>query len=172
MGANAVNTMAEAVAPQLEKWTGGRVYLRIISNLAVRRLVRARAVFSKDAIRSENASGEDVVEGVLEAYAFAEADPFRCATHNKGIMNGIDAVVVATGNDWRAIEAGAHSYAAWKSGGYRSLTAWAKDANGDLVGPIEVPLTVEQVAQHLVKERKVRMDRAKEILDEMRKKRH
>src|SRR6266566_3423721 len=131
---NVVGTMTEALAPQLEKWTVGRVYLRIISNLAVRRLVRARAVFSKDAIRSENASGEDVVEGVLEAYAFAEADPFRCATHNKGIMNGIDAVVVATGNDWRAIEAGAHSYAAWKSGGYRSLTAWEKDANGDLVG--------------------------------------
>src|SRR6266581_6112799 len=143
MGANAVNTMAEAVAPQLEKWTGGRVYLRIISNLAVRRLVRARAVFSKDSIRSENASGEDVVEGILEAYAFAEADPFRCATHNKGIMNGIDAVVIATGNDFRAIEAGAHAYAAWAYGpGYHSLTKWERDADGDLVGTIELPMAV------------------------------
>ena len=142
MGANAVNTMAEAVAPHLEKWTGGRVYLRIISNLAVRRLVRARAVFAKEAIRTEDIPGEEVVEGILEAYAFADADPFRCATHNKGIMNGIDAVVVATGNDWRAIEAGAHAYAAWKSGGYRSLTAWERDANGDLVGTIELPMAV------------------------------
>ena len=142
MGANAVNTMAEAIAPHIEKWTGGRVYLRIISNLAVRRLARARAVFAKDAIRTEDIPGEDVVEGILEAYAFADADPFRCATHNKGIMNGIDAVVVATGNDWRAIEAGAHAYAAWKSGGYRSLTAWEKDANGDLVGTIELPMAV------------------------------
>src|SRR3989449_2962443 len=126
MGANAVNTMAEAIAPHIEKWTGGRVYLRIISNLAVRRLARARAVFAKDAIRTEDIPGEDVVEGILEAYAFADADPFRCATHNKGIMNGIDAVVVATGNDWRGVEAGAHAYAAWKSRGYRSLTAWPK----------------------------------------------
>lgn len=142
MGANAVNTMAEAIAPHIETWTGGRVYLRIISNLAVRRLVRARAVFAKDAIRTDEIPGDDVVEGILEAYAFADADPFRCATHNKGIMNGIDAVVVATGNDWRAIEAGAHAYAAWKSGGYRSLTSWEKDANGDLVGTIELPMAV------------------------------
>src|SRR5437867_4466198 len=142
MGANAVNTMAEAVAPHIEQWTGGRVYLRIISNLAVRRLVRARAVFSKEAIRTEDIPGEDVVEGILEAYAFADADPFRCATHNKGIMNGVDAVVVATGNDWRAIEAGAHAYAAWKSGGYRSLTSWEKDSHGDLVGTIELPMAV------------------------------
>jgi len=142
MGANAVNTMAEAVAPRIEEWTGGRVYLRIISNLAVRRLVRARAVFAKDAIRTDEIPGDEVVEGILEAYAFADADPFRCATHNKGIMNGIDAVVVATGNDWRAIEAGAHAYAAWKSDGYRSLTAWEKDANGDLVGTIELPMAV------------------------------
>ena len=137
MGANAVNTMAEAVAPHIEKWTGGRVYLRIISNLAVKRLSRARAVFAKEAI-----GGEDVVDGILEAYAFADSDPFRCATHNKGIMNGIDAVVVATGNDWRAVEAGAHAFAAWKAGGYRSLTAWEKDADGDLVGTIELPLAV------------------------------
>ena len=137
MGANAVNTMAEAVAPHIEKWTGGRVYLRIISNLAVKRLSRARAVFAKEVI-----GGEDVVDGILEAYAFADSDPFRCATHNKGIMNGIDAVVVATGNDWRAVEAGAHAFAAWKAGGYRSLTAWEKDADGDLVGTIELPLAV------------------------------
>lgn len=137
MGANAVNTMAEAVAPYLEEITGGRVYLRIISNLAVRRLARARAVFAKDAI-----GGAEVVEGILEAFAFADADPFRCATHNKGIMNGIDAVVLATGNDFRAIEAGAHSYAAWKGGGYRSLTTWETNADGDLVGTIEVPMAV------------------------------
>ena len=142
MGANAVNTMAEAVAPHLEKWTGGRVYLRIISNLAVRRLVRARAVFAKTVLKTDDLSGEEVVEGILEAYAFADADPFRCATHNKGIMNGVDAVVVATGNDWRAIESGAHAYAAWKSGGYRSLTTWERDANGDLVGTIELPMAV------------------------------
>ncbi|HKZ64469.1 MAG TPA: hydroxymethylglutaryl-CoA reductase, degradative [Thermoplasmata archaeon] len=241
MGANAVNTMAEAVAPYLEEITGGRVYLRIISNLAVHRLARARAVFAKEAI-----GGADVVDGILEAYAFAEADPFRCATHNKGIMNGIDAVVIATGNDFRAIEAGAHAYAAWAHGpGYHSLTKWEKNAEGDLVGTIELPMAVglvggatavhptakanvkllgvktaqelaeiiaavglaqnfaalralategiqrghmglharniaatvgatgdeiDRVAEILVKERKVRMDRAKDVLDELRRK--
>ena len=241
MGANAVNTMAEAVAPYLEEITGGRVYLRIISNLAVKRLARSRAVFSKEAI-----GGADVVDGILEAYAFAEADPFRCATHNKGIMNGIDAVVIATGNDFRAIEAGAHSYAAWAHGpGYHSLSKWEKNAAGDLVGTIELPMAVglvggatavhptakanvkllgvktaqelagiiasvglaqnfaalralategiqrghmglharniaatvgamgdeiDRVAEVLVKERKIRMDRAKEVLDELRRK--
>ncbi|HEY5539236.1 MAG TPA: hydroxymethylglutaryl-CoA reductase, degradative [Thermoplasmata archaeon] len=137
MGANAVNTMAEAVAPFLEEITGGRVYLRIISNLAVKRLARAHAVFA-----SEGIGGPEAVEGILEAYAFAEADPFRCATHNKGIMNGIDAVVIATGNDFRAIESGAHAYAAWKGGGYHSLTTWERNADGDLVGTIELPLAV------------------------------
>ncbi len=137
MGANAVNTMAEAIAPYLETLTGGHVYLRIISNLAVKRLARSRAVFAKEAI-----GGPEVVEGILEAFAFADADPFRCATHNKGIMNGIDAVVVATGNDFRAIEAGAHSYAAWKTGHYRSLTTWEKNADGDLAGSIELPLAL------------------------------
>lgn len=136
MGANAVNTMAEAAAPRIEEATGGRVYLRIISNLAVHRLARAGAVFPKGAI-----GGPEVVEGVLEAYAFAAADPFRCATHNKGIMNGVDAVVIATGNDWRAIEAGAHSYAAL-GGHYKPLTTWERDGNGDLVGTIELPLAV------------------------------
>ncbi|MBE8538922.1 hydroxymethylglutaryl-CoA reductase, degradative [Geoglobus acetivorans] len=135
MGANAVNTMAEAVAPLIEDITGGRVYLRIISNLAVYRLARARAVFKKDAI-----GGEDVVEGIMNAYAFAEADPFRCATHNKGIMNGISAVVIATGNDFRAVEAGAHSYAALR--GYKPLTTYEVNKDGDLVGTIELPIAV------------------------------
>jgi len=107
MGANAVNTMAEGISPDIEELTGGKVYLRISSNLAIHRLARAEAIFPKDAI-----GGEDVVDGVIEAYAFAAADPFRCATHNKGIMNGIDAVILATGNDFRAIAAGAHTSAA------------------------------------------------------------
>lgn len=136
MGANAVNTMAEAVAPLIEELSGGRVYLRIISNLAVKRLARARATFTKDAV-----GGGDVVEGILQAYAFAAADPYRCSTHNKGIMNGVDAVVIATGNDWRAIEAGAHSYAAM-GGHYKPLTVWERDRNGDLVGSIELPMAV------------------------------
>ena len=136
MGANAVNTMTEAVAPLIEKISGGRVYLRIISNLAVKRLARAKATFPKDAL-----GGEEVVDGIVNAYAFAAADPYRCATHNKGIMNGVTAVVLATGNDTRAIEAGAHAYAA-RSGHYTSLTSWEKDANGDLVGTLEMPMAV------------------------------
>ncbi len=136
MGANAVNTMAEATAPMIEGITGGKVYLRILSNLAVLRLARAEAVWTKDAI-----GGEQVVDGIVEAYAFAEADPFRCATHNKGIMNGIDAVIIATGNDWRAIEAGAHAYAA-RSGSYKPLTIFEKTAEGDLRGVIEIPMAV------------------------------
>lgn len=136
MGANAVNTMAEAVAPLLESISGGRVHLRILSNLASHRLARARAIWTKEAI-----GGEDVVDGVVEAYVFAEADPYRCATHNKGIMNGIDAVILATGNDTRAIEAGAHSYAA-RAGGYKPLTTFEKTPEGDLVGTIELPMAV------------------------------
>jgi hydroxymethylglutaryl-CoA reductase len=136
MGANAVNTMAEAVAPFIEEITGGKVYLRIISNLATYRLARAKAVFEKEAL-----GGEGVVDGVIEAYAFAAADPYRCATHNKGIMNGITAVVRATGNDTRAVEAGAHSYAAI-TGHYSPLTVWEKNSNGDLVGTIEIPTAV------------------------------
>ncbi len=135
MGANAVNTMAEAVAPTIERITGGRVFLRILSNLADLRLVRARATFDREML-----GGEEVVDGIIAAWAFAEADPYRCATHNKGIMNGIDAVVIATGNDFRAIEAGAHSYASL--GGYSSLTKYEKDADGNLVGSIEVPMAV------------------------------
>lgn len=136
MGANMVNTMAETVAPMVEKISGGRVYLRILSNLADLRLVRAKAVYSKEAL-----GGKDVVDGIVAAYEFAAADTYRCATHNKGVMNGITAVVLATGNDTRAIEAGAHSYAA-RSGTYSSLTVWEKDGNGDLVGTIEVPMAV------------------------------
>ncbi|TFG99581.1 hydroxymethylglutaryl-CoA reductase, degradative [Candidatus Thorarchaeota archaeon] len=135
MGANAVNTMAEALAPRIEKITGGRVILRILSNLAEFRLVRVRATFDKELL-----GGEEVVRDIIAAWAFAEADPYRCATHNKGIMNGIDAVVVATGNDFRAIEAGAHSYAA--VGGYSSLTKYEKDLDGNLVGSIEIPMAV------------------------------
>ncbi len=136
MGANAVNTMAEAVAPYIEQITGGRVYLRIISNLAAHRLATARAVFSKDMI-----GGVEVVTGVLRAYEFAQADPYRCATHNKGIMNGIDAVVIATGNDFRAVEAGAHAYASL-TGHYQPLTSWERNQDGDLVGTIELPVAV------------------------------
>ncbi|MDP6534035.1 MAG: hydroxymethylglutaryl-CoA reductase, degradative [Candidatus Poseidoniia archaeon] len=136
MGANAVNTMAEAVAPRLETLTGGRVYLRIISNLAVHRKTRASAIWP-----AEFLGGEEVVDGIIAAYAFACADPFRVATHNKGIMNGIDPVVIATGNDWRAIEAGAHSYGGWKEGD-SSFTRWEKTDSGDLHGSIELPMAV------------------------------
>jgi hydroxymethylglutaryl-CoA reductase len=136
MGANAVNTMAEAVAPRLETLTGGRVYLRIISNLAVHRKVRASATWP-----AEFLGGGEVVDGIIAAYAFACADPFRVATHNKGIMNGIDPVVIATGNDWRAIEAGAHSYGGWKEGD-GSFTRWEKNGDGDLNGSIELPMAV------------------------------
>lgn len=136
MGANAVNTMVEAVAPMVEQISSGRVHLRIISNLAVKRLARAKATFTKEAL-----GGEDVVDGIIKAYAFAAADPYRCATHNKGIMNGVSAVVLATGNDTRAIEAGAHAYAA-RLGHYTSLSTWEKDANGDLVGTLEMPMAV------------------------------
>jgi len=134
MGANTVNTMAETLAPYIESLTGGKVKLRIISNLAVKRLARAWAIFDKESL-----GGEEVVDGILDAYAFAEADPFRCTTHNKGIMNGITAVTLATGNDTRAIEAGAHAYAS-RNGKYESLTKYAKDKEGNLVGSIELPL--------------------------------
>jgi hydroxymethylglutaryl-CoA reductase len=136
MGANAVNTMAEAVAPMIERITGGRVYLRIISNLAVKRLARAWAVIAKEAL-----GGEEVVDGIVEAYNFAAADPYRAATHNKGIMNGIIGVVIATGNDHRAIEAGAHAYAT-RNGHYGVLSFWEKNSDGDLVGSIELPMAV------------------------------
>jgi len=136
MGGNAVNTMAEAVAPIVERVTGGKVYLRIISNLADRRLVRVSATFEKEAI-----GGEAAVDGVVYAYAFAEADPYRCSTHNKGIMNGVIAVAIACGQDIRALEAGAHSYAS-KHGGYKPLSTWEKNQDGDLVGTLEMPMAV------------------------------
>ena len=135
MGANAVNTMAEALAPYVEDITGGKVYLRILSNLAIYRLARARAIWKKDVI------GEETVEGILYAYEFARVDPFRAATHNKGIMNGIDAVLIATSNDWRAVEAGAHAYAAI-NGQYTSMSHYEKDSEGNLVGSIEIPIAV------------------------------
>jgi hydroxymethylglutaryl-CoA reductase len=239
MGANAVNTMAEAVAPIIEELTGGHVYLRIISNLAVRRLAKATCVVPKEAL-----GGEEVVEGIAYASAFAAADPYRAATHNKGAMNGIIAVVLATGNDHRAIEAGGHAYAAL-NGQYSTFSRWVKNADGNLEGEIELPMAVgliggavkthpiariatkilgvksasefgevlaavglaqnlaalralssegiqrghmslharniavtagakgdqiESVASQMVKERKVRVDRAKEILDELNRK--
>jgi hydroxymethylglutaryl-CoA reductase len=136
MGANAVNTMAEAVAPMIERITGGRVFLRIISNLATERLARAWTVIDKETI-----GGEEVVDGIVEAYAFAAADPYRAATHNKGILNGIIGVVMATCNDPRAVEAGAHAYAA-RTGHYLPLSVWEKSENGDLVGSIELPMAV------------------------------
>ncbi len=136
MGANAVNTMAEAVAPTIERITGGRVYLRIISNLATKRLARALCIVPKEAI-----GGEEVVDGIVNASAFAAADPYRAATHNKGILNGIIAVIIATCNDHRAIEAGAHAYAA-RNGQYTTLSTWEKNTNGDLVGSIELPMAV------------------------------
>ena len=136
MGANAVNTMAERIAPHVAAWSGGRVYLRILSNLADRRLARAHAVWP-----SAEIGGEAVRDGIVSAYHFAEADPYRAATHNKGIMNGVSAVVLATGNDTRAIEAGAHAYAA-RGGRYTSLTRYEVTASGDLSGSIELPMAV------------------------------
>lgn len=141
MGANTVNTMAEAVSPLVEQVTGGSVRLRILSNLADLRLARARVRLTPDVLKTKDRSGEEIIEGVLDAYTFAAVDPYRAATHNKGIMNGIDPVIVATGNDWRAVEAGAHAYAC-RSGRYTSLTHWEKDTRGALVGTIEMPMPV------------------------------
>jgi hydroxymethylglutaryl-CoA reductase len=145
-GMNAVNTMCEALAPEVARLSGGRVVLRIISNLAVFRLARATATFPADKLATEHATGPEVVEAILDAYTLATVDPFRCATHNKGIMNGISAVVIATGNDSRAIESGAHTYAAFLAkddgGVIKPLTTYEKDANGDLVGTIELPVAV------------------------------
>jgi hydroxymethylglutaryl-CoA reductase len=141
MGANTVNTMAEAVSPLVEKLTGGTVRLRILSNLADLRLARARVRLTPEVLKTKERSGEEIVEGVLDAYTFAAVDPYRAATHNKGIMNGIDPVIVATGNDWRAVEAGAHAYAC-RGGRYTSLTTWEKDNSGALVGTIEMPMPV------------------------------
>jgi len=141
MGANTVNTMAESVAGRIEEITGGKVRLRILSNLADLRLARAQVRYSAETLTTKEYSGEQVIDGVIDAYLFAAIDPYRAATHNKGIMNGIDPVIVATGNDWRAVEAGAHAYAC-RNGRYTSLTKWEKAGNGDLVGTIEMPMPV------------------------------
>lgn len=141
MGANAVNTACERLAPKIESITGGRVHLRILSNLADHRLARARCTIPVDELGFDDFSGEKVRDGIIEAWAFAASDPYRAATHNKGIMNGVDSVVIATGNDWRAIEAGAHAYAA-RSGKYTSLSTWGRDKDGNLVGTLEMPMAV------------------------------
>ncbi|HMN60822.1 MAG TPA: hydroxymethylglutaryl-CoA reductase, degradative [Anaerolinea sp.] len=141
MGANAVNTAMERLAPRVEQITGGRVHLRILTNLAERRLARARCTLKLADLAFDRYSGEQVRDGIIAAWAFAASDPYRASTHNKGIMNGVDAVVIATGNDWRAIEAGAHAYAA-RGGQYTSLSTWGKDREGNLVGTLEMPMAV------------------------------
>lgn len=137
MGANMVNTLLEDMTQHILDSIGGKIRARILTNLAIKRLARSRTVWKKEVI------GEDEIEGILDMYEFASNDIFRCATHNKGIMNGIDAVALATGNDWRAIEAGAHAYASMN--GYHALTKYEQDKNGDLVGSIELPLAVATV---------------------------
>ncbi len=141
MGANAVNTAVEALAPEIEALTGGRVNLRILSNLSDRRKAKVEGMIPSKELASGDLSGEQVVRAIVEAGAFAAVDPYRATTHNKGIMNGIDAVAIATGNDWRALEAGAHAYAA-RSGQYTSMTQWWQDENGNLRGSLEIPLAV------------------------------
>lgn len=141
MGANAVNTALERLAPRIQAISGGRVHLRILSNLADRRLARANVTIALDQLSFDQFPAETVRDGIIAAWAFAAADPYRAATHNKGIMNGIDAVVLATGNDWRAIEAGAHAYAA-RGGRYTSLSTWGKDEVGNLIGELEMPMAV------------------------------
>lgn len=143
MGANVVNDMAEGVAPLIEEVSGGRVRLRILSNLADRRMASARCAIREELLERQGHSGSAVAEGVVEAYRFAAADPYRAATHNKGVMNGIDAVGIATGNDWRGLEAGAHAYAA-RNGRYEPLTRWWR-ADGHLHGEIELPMAVGTV---------------------------
>jgi hydroxymethylglutaryl-CoA reductase len=143
MGANLVNTVAEGVAPLVEALTGGRVYLRILTNLADRRLARSRCELPVADLADRGVSGDDICEGVVQASRFADADPHRAATHNKGIMNGVDAVALATGNDWRAIEAGAHAWAA-RDGRYRPLSQWRR-VGDRLVGTLEMPMQVGTV---------------------------
>ena len=144
MGANAVNTMAELLAPELEKMTSGRSLLRILSNLATQRLARVTATFTPKEMSNTGDvdDGKNIIDGILEAHHFAMADPYRAATHNKGVMNGISAVAVACGQDWRAVEAGCHAYVAYHQGRYGSMTHWEKDAEGNLVGTIETPMAV------------------------------
>jgi hydroxymethylglutaryl-CoA reductase len=144
MGANTVNTAAEVLAPLIEEISGGRVHLRILTNLADRRLARAKCVIPSDLMAFKDYGGSRVIEGIVAAYAFAAVDPYRAATHNKGIMNGIDAVALACGQDWRAIEAGAHAYAS-RSGRYTALSTWTQDVAGNLIGTLELPMAVGTV---------------------------
>jgi hydroxymethylglutaryl-CoA reductase len=144
MGANAVNTAAERLAPMIESLTGGRAHLRILSNLADRRLARSKCAIPHNVLKFNSFEGEQVRDGIVEAWAFAAVDPYRAATHNKGIMNGIDSVLIATGNDWRAVEAGAHAYAA-RTGHYTSLSEWRVAEDGSLEGELILPLAVGTV---------------------------
>ncbi|MFC2947417.1 hydroxymethylglutaryl-CoA reductase, degradative [Virgibacillus sediminis] len=144
MGANIINTMVESLAPVVEDMTKGKVYLRILSNYADKCLAKAQCVIPPDLLSTGEYSGEEVRDGVVSAFEFADSDPYRAVTHNKGIMNGIDPVVIATGNDWRAVEAGAHAYAA-RNGYYGSMTKWSADKNGNLVGELELPMAVGSV---------------------------
>jgi hydroxymethylglutaryl-CoA reductase len=139
MGANAINTTLEKISPLVEELSGGEARLRVLSNFSDRRMARASCSLSADTLAMQDYSGEEVITKILEAAAFADADPYRAVTHNKGVMNGIDAVMLATGNDWRAVEAGAHAWAA-RAGRIAPLTSWKKDAQGNLIGKIELPL--------------------------------
>ena len=144
MGANAVNTMAELVSGKIEEITGGRVHLRILSNLATHRLAKVEATFTPEELSDDGTreSGSKIISGILEAHHFAMADPYRAATHNKGIMNAISAIALACGQDWRAIEAGCHAWAAVEEGTYTSMTRWSRNDEGNLVGRIETPMAV------------------------------
>lgn len=141
MGANLVNTTAEGLAPDIERITGGKVYLRILSNLADKRLAKAQCIIPPACFNTKNHDGEAVVEGIIQAQNFAILDPYRAVTHNKGVMNGVDAVIMATGNDWRSVSAAAHAYAS-RSGQYRAMTEWYRNADGHLVGELELPMAV------------------------------
>lgn len=144
MGANTINTACEKLAPMIEAATGGRVNLRILSNLADQRTATAECTIPAPLLATNDLSGPEVAQGIFEAYAFAAADPYRATTHNKGVMNGMDAVCLATGNDWRALEAGAHAYAV-RDGHYTSMTEWWLDADGDLRGRLKLPVAVGTV---------------------------
>ncbi len=144
MGANTINTACERLSPLIEQATGGRVNLRILSNLADRRLASTECMVPADQLATDTLTGPEVVRGIVEAYAFAAADPYRATTHNKGIMNGMDAVCIATGNDWRALEAGAHAYAT-REGRYTSMSEWWADEQGNLRGRLVLPVAVGTV---------------------------
>ncbi|WP_026908811.1 hydroxymethylglutaryl-CoA reductase, degradative [Paucisalibacillus globulus] len=144
MGANIINTMVESLAPVVEDLTSGKVYLRILSNFADRCVAKATCVIPPKLLVTGDHSGEEVRDGVVHAFEFADSDPYRAVTHNKGIMNGIDPVVIATGNDWRAVEAGAHAYAS-RTGRYRSMTKWSVDDEGNLIGELELPMSIGTV---------------------------